>query len=115
MSVAMIRGNEAVAAIFASQNASAIGSQHDSRRVARVDHDIVDHDIRIAHTDPSLARVAGLPKAFRGSGIHNRGVGWILLQHTGAACGKRNALNFLERIARALAFVNTGASAGEYD
>ena len=81
MRVAMIRRNEAVPAIFASQNAGAIGSQHDSRRVARIDHHIVDHDIGIAHASPSLARVSGFPKAFRGSGIDDRRVARVLLQY----------------------------------
>src|SRR5208282_5332079 len=94
--VAMIGGEEAVSAVIASHHASAVGSQHDPLRVARIDHHIVDHDIWIAYTGPHFARVGCLPKAFGGSGINDRRVAGILLQHPGAPCGKRDALNFLK-------------------
>src|SRR5437868_10585286 len=110
----MVRGDERGCAVFTGHHAAAIGRQHHSLRISRINHDIVDNDLRIAYPLPGLARVRGLPQAFGRSGVNSVWIAGILLQNARPARREWNSLDLLELIACAGALVNTGAGAGEY-
>ena len=83
--------------------------------IPRIDEHVIDDHFRAAHTLPDLAQIGRLPEALGGSGVHDLFVGRILLEHAGAARGKRDALNLRKQVACRFALVNSRAGAGEND
>ena len=111
MSEAFVRCTERCRVVGAEQNTATIGSEHYASGITRIDHHIVDDDVRRCHSVPGRAGVLRLPQAFGGAGKDHFRMLRILFQHARAARGERDSLGLVEEIAAVGALVDAGASA----
>jgi hypothetical protein len=80
---AFVRCNERRRVVGANQHAATIGSKHYAAGVTRIDHHVVDDNVRRRYAMPAGACVLRLPQTFRRSGKDYLWMTGVLFQHAG--------------------------------
>src|SRR6185312_83381 len=99
-------------AVVAGHYAAAIGGKEHPLRIARIDHHVIDDQIRGRDAAPSQSAVHALPQASRAARVDHAAVAGIFLDHAHATRAHRNCLDFAEELSTVHALVNAGAGAG---